>query len=91
MNQNNPAPNPMHLCSAGLEFVIMIALCVGLGYLLGKWIGWTASMTIAGGLVGFGGGLYRLVRDAMKLHKSSCPPPKKRDEFEEDDDEWDLL
>ena len=80
----------MHLCSAGLEFVIMIVLCAGGGYLLGRWIGWTASMTIAGGLVGFAGGLYRLVRDAMKLHMSSCPPPKKCEETEEDD-EWDLL
>ena len=85
-------PNPMHFCTAGLEFVIMIALCTGGGYWLGVKLGWTASMTITGGLVGFSSGLYRLIRDAMKLHKNNCPPPKKPAYFEEDDeDEWDLL
>ena len=85
------APNPMHFCTAGLEFMFMIALCTGGGYYLGEKLGWTASMTITGGLVGFSGGLYRLIRDAMKLHKNSCPPPKKPDYLDDDEDEWDRL
>ncbi len=65
----NPKTNPMVCTTAGTEFILAIALAGAGGYFLGRWLGWPVTGAFAGGLLGFGGGLYRLIRTALAWQK----------------------
>ena len=56
----------------GLAYGLQILVGVGLGYLIGLWLqgrfGWTHAVTI-GSLVGLAGGLYLLIKDAIRINK----------------------
>jgi hypothetical protein len=50
-----------------------IALGVGLGYFVGHWLdvrhGWGSRGVLVGTLLGFAGGMYLLIKDAIRLNK----------------------
>jgi hypothetical protein len=52
---------------------LSIAVGVGLGYIIGHWIdrrfGWESRGVIVGTMLGFAGGMYLLIKDAIKLNK----------------------
>lgn len=63
-------PNPWRYATAGLELVGVLAVLIGIGYVIDRWQGtkpW--GVMIAAG-IGIVGGLYRMVRDAMKIARS---------------------
>ena len=56
----------------GLAYGLQILVGVGLGYLVGRWrdsrYGWSNGVVI-GSLVGLAGGLYLLIKDAIRINK----------------------
>jgi hypothetical protein len=56
----------------GLAYGLQILVGVGLGYLAGRWLdshyGWHNGV-IVGSLVGLAGGLYLLIKDAIRINK----------------------
>lgn len=56
----------------GLAYGLQILVGVGLGYLVGLWLerryGWSNAVVI-GSLVGLAGGLYLLIKDAIRINK----------------------
>ena len=56
----------------GLAYGLQILVGVGLGYLVGRWLdaryGWTNGVVI-GSLLGLAGGLYLLIKDAIRINK----------------------
>jgi F0F1-type ATP synthase assembly protein I len=57
------------LSGVGFEFIIVIAACTMIGWWIDKKTGWTPSLTLAGVAIGFGLGLYRLIRFAQRTMK----------------------
>ncbi|HEV2293661.1 MAG TPA: AtpZ/AtpI family protein [Tepidisphaeraceae bacterium] len=56
----------------GLAYGLQILVGVGLGYLVGLWLerryGWSQAVVV-GSLVGLAGGLYLLIKDAIRINK----------------------
>ena len=56
----------------GLSYGLQILVGVGLGYFIGRWLdqryGWS-NATVIGSLIGLAGGLYLLIKDAIRLNK----------------------
>ena len=56
----------------GLSYGLQILVGVGLGYLVGRWLdsryGWSNGVVI-GSLIGLAGGLYLLIKDAIRINK----------------------
>ena len=56
----------------GLAYGMQLLVGVGLGYLVGRWLdsryGWSNGVVI-GSLVGLAGGLYLLIKDAIRINK----------------------
>ena len=56
----------------GLAYGLQILVGVGLGYLVGLWLekryGWSNAVVI-GSCVGLAGGLYLLIKDAIRINK----------------------
>lgn len=58
------------LSGAGLELAGFALILGGLGYLVDRQIGWRQPyLAIAGVLIGFGLGMYRLIRIANSLNR----------------------
>ena len=55
------------LAGVGIEFVVAVGLFAGLGWLLDGWLGMRPWGVIAGAFLGFGVGMYLLVRAAGKF------------------------
>jgi F0F1-type ATP synthase assembly protein I len=51
----------------GMEFAIIFGLCLGGGLWLDRRLGIFPALTLTGMVLGFAGGLYRLVRQAKEL------------------------
>ena len=71
----------------GLE----MAIGVGLGYFVGAWLdrkyGWTPNGALVGSLLGLAGGMYLLIKHAVRMNADppkatpkSPPPPTSRNE-----------
>ena len=55
----------------GLAYGLQILVGVGLGYLIGYWLerrGWSNAIIICS-MVGLAGGLYLLIKDAIRINK----------------------
>jgi len=56
----------------GLAYGLQILVGVGLGYLVGLWLqrryGWSQAVVV-GSLLGLAGGLYLLIKDAIRINK----------------------
>ena len=56
----------------GLAYGLQILVGVGLGYLVGLWLqrrfGWSQAVVVCS-LVGLAGGLYLLIKDAIRINK----------------------
>ena len=59
----------MRYAGAGAELVLIFALWLLLGYWADKHFGTAPWLMLAGAVVGFGLGLYRMVRDAMAAQR----------------------
>ena len=57
----------------GIGYGLQILVGVGLGVLIGQWLdtkyGWGPWGTTVGAMLGLSGGLYLLIKDAMKINK----------------------
>ena len=68
MNRNDPRSDVIRYLSVGVEFItIFVALLAGGIWLDGR-VGPRPAWTIAGAVLGFAGGMYRLIRQAVELH-----------------------
>ena len=64
-----PLNRMMRYATAGLELMIIFALWMLLGWWLdGRW-GTSPALLLIGAVVGFGLGMYRLVRDAQRAFR----------------------
>ena len=58
-----------NLAMVGLQ----VAIGVGLGYLVGWWLdkkfGWSPKGVVTGSMIGLAGGLYLLIKDAIRINK----------------------
>jgi F0F1-type ATP synthase assembly protein I len=56
----------------GLSYGLQILVGVGIGYFVGRWLdhryGWSNGVII-GSLIGLAGGLYLLIKDAIRINK----------------------
>lgn len=59
-------PNPLRFATAGLELLGILLVLIGLGYLADKHWGTRPWGVLTGAVIGIVGGLYRLIRDAMR-------------------------
>jgi F0F1-type ATP synthase assembly protein I len=68
----SPSPrqqsNPLRY-APGSEFIAVIAVCGVGGWLLGRWLGWPILGAALGSILGFAGGLWRLIRQALQWQK----------------------
>jgi F0F1-type ATP synthase assembly protein I len=55
--------------SLGLEMAVGVGLGAGIGYFLDKRYGWNNTGMIVGSLVGMAGGMYLLIKAALKMNK----------------------
>ena len=60
--------------SANLAMVgLQVAVGVALGFVVGSWLdrkfGWAPKGVVIGSLVGLAGGLYLLIKDAIRINK----------------------
>ena len=53
----------------GIEFIAVIGVFIAAGYGVDRWLGSLPGFTIAGFALGFAGGLYRLIRQALEISK----------------------
>jgi len=66
-----PLHRMMRYATAGIELVIIFALWMLLGWWLdGRW-GTSPALMLTGAVVGFGLGMYRLIRDAQRAFRES--------------------
>ena len=77
----DPDANWGKYLGVGLE----IAVGVGLGYAIGYWLdkkyGWSPVGVLVGTMVGLAGGLYLLIKEALRMN---ADPPRKNADKPED-------
>jgi hypothetical protein len=59
---------------AGLAMIgLQVAIGVALGYFIGRWLdrryGWGSRGVVIGSMLGLAGGLYLLIKDAIRINK----------------------
>ena len=69
-----PEKRDDHTDGANLAMVgLQVAVGVGVGYLIGRWLdnryGWGSKGVITGSMLGLAGGLYLLIKDAIRINK----------------------
>lgn len=57
----------MRYATVGLEFTFSFLTCLGLGALADRWLGTFPWLMLAGTVLGFAAGLYRLVRVGKEI------------------------
>ena len=76
--REDPNANWGKYLGVGLE----IAVGVGLGYIVGNWLdkkyGWSPTGTLVGTMVGLAGGMYLLIKEALRMNAD--PPKTKEDD-----------
>lgn len=69
MPNQDPDTNWGNLAMVGIE----VGVGVGLGYLVGHWLdrhyGWESRGAVIGSMVGLSGGLYLLIKQALRANK----------------------
>ena len=71
-----PTHRMMRYMSMGIELMVIFGLWMLLGWWLdGRW-GTSPALMLVGAVVGFGLGMYRLVRDAHRAFRDAMPPTK---------------
>jgi F0F1-type ATP synthase assembly protein I len=67
--KDDDANQGAHLAMVGLQ----VAIGVGLGYVVGRWLdhryGWGSRGVVIGSMLGLAGGLYLLIKDAIRINK----------------------
>jgi F0F1-type ATP synthase assembly protein I len=53
----------------GLEMAVGVGLGLAVGYWLDKKYGWSPVATLVGAMIGLAGGLYLVIKDALKMNK----------------------
>ena len=67
MEDSGRQQNPWRYTTAGLEFTVIFAAFVGIGYLLDTWLlGEPGPFTVWGAVIGFATALYRLIKQAKQ-------------------------
>lgn len=69
--ESDERPNPLRCAAAGLEFIITFGVMLVAGLLLDRHLGSLPAFAIAGAVVGFACGMYRLVRLGRRLQPRS--------------------
>ncbi len=62
----------------GVEFIGVFGVLLAGGIWLDSRLDSSPAMTVLGALLGFAGGMYRLIRQMLQLHRrgtGSAPPP----------------
>jgi len=59
---------------AGFAMIgLQVAVGVGVGYFVGRWLdhrfGWGSWGVVIGSMIGLAGGLYLLIKDAIRINK----------------------
>jgi F0F1-type ATP synthase assembly protein I len=62
-------PNTGRYLAVGLEVAIGVALGYGIGWWLDKRYGWSPWGVTVGAMLGLTGGLYLLIKDALRINK----------------------
>ena len=69
MPKKDDGPAPGALATIGLQ----VAIGVGVGYAVGWWLdnryGWAPKGVIIGSMLGLAGGLYLLIKEAIRINK----------------------
>ncbi len=69
MAKKDDGPSPGAMAAVGLQ----VAIGVGVGYFVGRWLdhryGWTPKGQTYGSMIGLAGGLYLLIKDAIRVNK----------------------
>ncbi len=82
MNDLTPWQRMARMASLGTEFLAIFAVLLVAGLFADSYLGTMPILTVVGAVLGFGLGLYRLVRDATRLGKQMQDDRKRRpDDF----------
>ena len=69
MPKQDPDTNWGRFAGIGLQMLVG----VGLGYFVGSWLdrkyGWAPWGVMAGSMIGLAGGMYLLIKDAIRINK----------------------
>ena len=74
-----PPPRMMRYVSAGFELMIIFALWLLFGWWLDGKFNTSPALLLAGAVVGFGLGMYRMIRDAQRAFRDARPREKDDD------------
>lgn len=58
-----------HLAGIGLQMAVGVVLGLVVGHWLDKRFGWESRGTLIGLFVGLAGGMYLLIKDAIRINK----------------------
>ena len=72
--------------SVGMEFTITFLAGLALGYWLDGIHGPRPAYMLVMGALGFGAGLYRLIRQAMRMRNETMQPPGKHEDKDQPGD-----
>ena len=79
--QNDNGRDGWRYCTVGLEFTLTFLMLLGGGIWLDRRIGTMPAYTLLGGGLGFGAGLYRLLRRVQEIrhrpNREESPPDER--------------
>ena len=84
MSGNSQPKNPLRLATSGFEFILTFMFFLAGGIALDRWINTTPAFTVWGAILGFGGALYRLLKQ-VKSASGLDTPDRKDDQTGEQD------
>jgi F0F1-type ATP synthase assembly protein I len=66
---DNKVPNWGKMASVGLEIAVGVALGLVVGGWLDRRFGWKPWGTLIGAVLGLAGGMYLMIKEALRLNK----------------------
>ena len=74
---DEPQIDPWRFATVGLELVGAVALFIAIGYAFDRWQETSPWGMIGGAVLGIVGGLYKMIRDVLRVNRSMRRPGPK--------------
>ncbi len=87
MSDSSPGKNPLRVYTVGFEFIVIFLLFVGAGVTLDKTVSKPPGFTVLGTIIGFGGGMYWLLKRVKEARKEFGGIKPKGDNHKDSNDQ----